>query len=158
MASETDQILLVVDEPIVNESKSHSGMESDILMTPSSFNMVAAKMADKATHEMVDYWKKMTVIKADHKAYHSFGWLNGGLESSVPIVEYLIEDDTIVVCFESHLSVVLGPLPSKFLVAVMSHLWCELIHFNPNTIATLSCISIRTPSLPLACKHLGPGR
>jgi hypothetical protein len=62
MASETDQILLVIDEPIVNESKSHFGMESDVLTTSSSFNMVAAKMADKTTHEMVDYWKKMTII------------------------------------------------------------------------------------------------
>jgi hypothetical protein len=32
----------------------------------------------------------------------------------------------------------LGLLPRKFLVAVMSHLGCELVHLNPNVIAALS--------------------
>jgi hypothetical protein len=54
MAGETDQTLNVADEPIVNESKSDSGMESDVLVMSSS-NMAAAKMADKTTPEMVDY-------------------------------------------------------------------------------------------------------
>jgi hypothetical protein len=39
----------------------------------SSFNMVAAKMANKTTPEMVDYSKKMTITKADRKDYHCFG-------------------------------------------------------------------------------------
>jgi hypothetical protein len=108
MAGETDQILCVIDEPIVNESKSDYGMESDVLAASSSSNMAAAKMTDKTTPEMVDYWKKKTITKADHQAYHSFGWLNGGLESSVPIMEYSIVDDTTVVCFESHLVAGLG--------------------------------------------------
>jgi hypothetical protein len=54
MASETDQTLRVTDEPIVNKSKSDSGMESDVLLTSSS-NMAAAKMANKTTSEMADY-------------------------------------------------------------------------------------------------------
>jgi hypothetical protein len=52
---ETDQTLRVTDEPIINESKSDSGMESDVLAASSSSNMAAAKMADKTTLEMVDY-------------------------------------------------------------------------------------------------------
>jgi hypothetical protein len=44
-----------------------------------------------------------------------------------------------VVCFESHLVVGLGLPPSKFLVVIMNFLRCELVHFNLNAIATLSC-------------------
>jgi hypothetical protein len=80
--------------------------------------------------------------KADHKGYHSFVWLNGGLESSVPIVEYPTVDGTTVVCFESHLVVGLGLPPSKFLVAMMSHLGCEMVHFNMNAITTLRCFTM----------------
>jgi hypothetical protein len=104
MASKTDQTLRVIDKPIVNESKSDSGTESDIsAAVSSSSNMATTKMVEKTTPEMVDYWKKTTVTEADHKAYHSFGWLNGGLEYSVLIVEYPIVDDITMVCFESHL-------------------------------------------------------
>jgi hypothetical protein len=42
-----------------------------------------------------------------------------------------------VVCFEPHLVAGLGLPPSKFLVAVMSHLGYELVHFNLNTITAL---------------------
>jgi hypothetical protein len=50
--------------------------------------------------------------------------------------------DTTVVCFESHLVAGLGPPHIKFLVAVMSHPGCEVVHFNPNTIAALSCFTM----------------
>jgi hypothetical protein len=75
-------------------------------------------------------------------AYYSFSWLNGGLESSVPIVEYSTVDSTTVVCFESHLVAGLGLPPNKFLLAVMSHLGCELVHFNMTAIAALSCFTM----------------
>jgi hypothetical protein len=139
MAGETDRILRVADEAIINESKSDFGTKSDVPTMSSSSNMAVANMADKTTPELVNYWKRMTVTEADRKAYNSFDWLNGGLKSSVPIVEYLTVDGTNVVCFESHLVPGLGLLPSKFLVAVMTHLGCELVHFNPNVIAALSC-------------------
>jgi hypothetical protein len=87
---------------------------------------------------MVDYWKKTMITKVDRQACYSFGWLNGGLESSVHTVEYPIVDGTTVVCFESHLVAGLGLPPSKFLVAVISHLGCELVHFNPSVIVALS--------------------
>jgi hypothetical protein len=140
MAGETDRILRVVDEPIINESKSDFRTESDVLASSSSSNMATAKMADKTTPEMVDYWKKKTVTEADRMAYHSFGWLNGGLESSVNIMEY--PQCTTMLCFKSHLVDGLGLPPSKFLVGVMSHLGCELVHFNPNIMAALICFTM----------------
>jgi hypothetical protein len=142
MASEADQTPHVVYEPIVNENKSDSETESNVSATSSSSNVAATKMAKKAIPDMVDYWKKATVTKTSRHAYHSFGWLNGGLESTVPTVEYPTVDVTTVVCFESHLVAGLGVLPSKFLVAVMSHLHCELVHFNPNVITALSCFTM----------------
>jgi hypothetical protein len=84
----------------------------------------------------------MTVTEANRKAYDSFSWLNGGLESSVPIVEYPTVDGTTVVCLESHLVARLGLPPSKFLVAVMSHLGYELVHFNLNVIVALNCFTV----------------
>jgi hypothetical protein len=60
MASEADQIPRVTDKPIINDGKSDSEMESDVRTTSSS-NVAAAKMVDKTTPEMVDYWKKMTL-------------------------------------------------------------------------------------------------
>jgi hypothetical protein len=96
-------------------------------------NTAAAKMVDDTIPSMFDYWNKLMITEADRKAYHSFDWLTNGLESIVPIVEC-----PMVVWFESHLIARLGLPPSKFLVAVMSFLRCELIHLNLNAIATLS--------------------
>jgi hypothetical protein len=139
MAGEADQNPCVADKPVVNENKSDSEMESGVPVASSSSNVAVVKMAEKTILEMVDYWKMTTVTETDRQAYHSFGWLNGGLESTVSTVEYPVLDNTTMVCFESHLVAGLGLPPSKFLVAVMSHLGCELIHFNPNAIAALSC-------------------
>jgi hypothetical protein len=88
MASEADQILCVTDEPVVNDSKGDFEMESNIPVTSSSSNVAPAKMADKTTPKMADYWKKTTITEADHQDYHSFSRLNGGMESSVHTVEY----------------------------------------------------------------------
>jgi hypothetical protein len=89
MAGEAGQINRVTDEPVINENKSVFEMESDVPATSSS-NVAAAKMAQKTTPEMVDYSKKMTITEANRQAYHSFGWLNGGLESSIPTVDLII--------------------------------------------------------------------
>jgi hypothetical protein len=78
------------------------------------------------------------VTKADHSAYHVAGWLLSGLESFIPDLEFPIVDNTVVVCFESHLAVGLGLPPSKFLISVLNFLRCELVHLNPNAIAALS--------------------
>jgi hypothetical protein len=51
-------------------------------------------------------------------------------------------DDTMMVCFKSHLIARLGLPPSKFLVVVMGFLGCELVHLNPNAITALSCFTM----------------
>jgi hypothetical protein len=53
-------------------------------------------------------------------------------------LDFLTIDHTHIVCFESHLMGGLGLPASKFLVAILGYLGCELIHLNPNAIATLS--------------------
>jgi hypothetical protein len=55
MASEADQVLHAADEPVIDENKSTSGVESDNSMTSSSSNVAAVKMANKTTPEMSDY-------------------------------------------------------------------------------------------------------
>jgi hypothetical protein len=87
-------------------------------------------MEEKIIPKMVNYWKKTTVTKTDRQAYHSFGWLNGELESTVPTVEYPTVDDPTMVCFESHLVARLWLPPSKFLVAVMSQARYEKVVFS----------------------------
>jgi hypothetical protein len=55
MASEANQILRVADEPVVDESKSNSGMESGSPAASTSSNTSAAKIADKTIPDMSDY-------------------------------------------------------------------------------------------------------
>jgi hypothetical protein len=142
MASEADQILHAADEPVVDESKSNSRTESDSPVVSTSCNAAAAKIVDKTTPDMSDYWKKLMITEADRQAYHSTSWLTGILESSVSEVDVPTVDGSTVVCFESHLVARLGLRPSKFFVAIMNFLGCELVHFNLNVIATLSYFTV----------------
>jgi hypothetical protein len=59
------------------------------------------------------------------------------LEVDVPIVYY-----STTICFESYFIVGLGLPPNKFLSSIMNFLDCELVHFNPNIIAALSCFAM----------------
>jgi hypothetical protein len=129
MAGEADQIPHATNEPVVNESKSEAGVESDSPTASTSSNVAAVKIADKIT-------------EADHQAYHSAGWLTGGLESLVSEVDVPIVDGSTVVYFECHLVAGLGLPPSKFLVTIMNFLGCELVHFNLNAITALSCFTM----------------
>jgi hypothetical protein len=113
-------------------------VESDDLAASSSSNIIVVKMVNKTTLEMPDYWKKLIVTEADRSAYHATNWLGGRLVSLVPTVEVPTVDNTIVVCFESHLVAGLGLNPSKFLVAITNFLGCELVHLNLNAIAAPS--------------------
>jgi hypothetical protein len=142
MAGEVYQTPRVANELIVDTRQCDSRTESDVAVASFSSNVAVVKMVEKAISEVVNYWKKTTVTETNWQVYHSFGWLNGGMESTVPTVEHPTVDNINVVCFESHLVVGLGLPPSKFLIAVMSHLGCELIHFNPNDIAALSCFTM----------------
>jgi hypothetical protein len=165
MADEADQTLNIPGEPIVDENKSAFAVESDVPAASSSSNMVVAKMADKTIPKMSDYWKKSTITEAGCLAYHSIGWLSGGLESLVPEVNIPTVDDSIVFCFESHLVAMLGLPPSKFLIAIMNFLGCELFHLNLNAIAALSCFTMLcecclgiTPDISLSWYFYSPTR
>jgi hypothetical protein len=142
MASEADQAHHVVDKLAADEGRSNSRTESDVPVTSSSATMATIKIADKTILDMSDYWKKSMITEADRKAYHSFGWLNDSLESSISEVIITTVDGSTIVYFESHLITGLDLPPSKFLVAVMNFLGCELVHLNPNSIAALSCFTM----------------
>jgi hypothetical protein len=66
----------------------------------------------------------------------------GNLISSILEVDIPTTHGSTVVCFESHLVAGLGLSSSKFLVAIMNFLGCELVHFNPNAITALSCFTM----------------
>jgi hypothetical protein len=54
MASETDQTLPVHSEPIADNTKSASGVESDILAASSSSNAATVKIENKTIPDMSD--------------------------------------------------------------------------------------------------------
>jgi hypothetical protein len=79
---------------------------------------------------------------ANRQPYHDLKWLSGNLISSIPEADIPSTHSSTVVCFESHLVAGFGLPPSKFLIAIMNFLGCELVHFNPNAIAALSCFTM----------------
>jgi hypothetical protein len=70
------------------------------------------------------------MTKAYLDAYHTVGWLPGGVISSTTDLEFLTIDKTIIICSESHLMAGLGLPPSKFLVFILNYHRCELVHLN----------------------------
>jgi hypothetical protein len=82
------------------------------------------------------------VASESDQTHLGVGWLLGGLESFIPDLEFPMQDNTIVVCFQSHLAAGLGLPPSKFLVSILNFLKCKLVHLNLNVIATLSCFTM----------------
>jgi hypothetical protein len=142
MAGEADQTLHATGEIIIDDTKTASRVESNILAASSSSNAAIEKMANKDTPMLSDYWKKSTVTEADRSAYHTTGWVGGALESFSPEVDIPTVDNSTVVYFESHLIARLGLPPSKSLVSIMNFLRCELVHLNPNAIAALCCFTM----------------
>jgi hypothetical protein len=138
MAGEADQNPLITTELAGGGNKSDSRTASNISATSSSATVAAIKMANNQIPNISDYWKKTNVSKA----YHDLGWLTGNLISSIPAIDIPTTHGFIVVCFEYHLVAGLGLPPSKFLVSIMNFLGCELVHFNPNVIAALSCFML----------------
>jgi hypothetical protein len=69
-------------------------------------------------------------------------WLPGCLLCTATTLEFPTIDHTNIVCFESHLIYGLGLPPSKFLVAILNYLGCELIHLHLNAITALSYFSM----------------
>jgi hypothetical protein len=141
MADESAQTLFVVDDTAAN-TKTFSSVESDVAAASTSSNVAIEKMAKEDVPVLTGYWKKSTVTEANRYAYHNAGWLPGGVESFIPNLEFFMVDNTNVVYFESHLIAGLGLPPSKFIISILNFLRCELIHLNPNTIATLNCFTM----------------
>jgi hypothetical protein len=99
-------------------------------------------MADRKILEMSDFFKKTIVTEEERLAYHRFGWLTGNLISMIPEVNVPPVHDSTTICFESFLIVGLGLPSSKFLSSMMNFLGYELVYFNPNAIAALSCFTM----------------
>jgi hypothetical protein len=117
-------------------------VESVAQVTSSSPTLAATKMADRKIPEMRDFFKKTTVTKEERLAYHRFGWLTGNLISTMPEVDIPIVHDSTTISFESYLITGLGLPPRNFLSSIMNFLGCELVNFNPNAIAALSCFAM----------------
>jgi hypothetical protein len=142
MVAETTHDLPIADTPTSDDAQSNSGVESVALVTSSSPTLAATKMADRKALEMSDFFKKTTIIDKGHLAYHNFGWLTGNLISMIPEVDIPTIHDSTTIYFESYLIAGLGLPSSKFLSSIMNFLGCELVHFNPNTIAALNYFTI----------------
>jgi hypothetical protein len=98
----------------------------------------ATKMAEGETLELTDFFKKMTVIEDDHRAYHDHGWLTGNLVSFILEVDVPTVEGSTILCFESQLPAGVGLPPSKFLSSIMNYLKCSLVHLNTNIVSALS--------------------
>jgi hypothetical protein len=131
MASEANQTLLATGDAAAFDSKVASGVESDVAPTSSSSNAAMRAIAKKIIPTLHDYWKKLTVTKADRAAYHTADWLPGEVVSSIFDLEFPTVDNTSIVCFESHLIARLSLPPRKFLVLILNFLRCDLIHLHP---------------------------
>jgi hypothetical protein len=104
----------------------------------SSLTRGASLMAKGEIPELMDFFKKTTVIKEERQAFHDRGWLTGNVISTIPEVDVPTIHGSTILCFESHLLAGLGLPPSKFLVAIVNYLGCSLVHFKANALAVLS--------------------
>jgi hypothetical protein len=139
MAVKTAHDLPTVDTPADDDARSDSGAESIASTTSSSPTLAVTKMVDRKVPKMSDFFKKTIVTEEEHLAYHSFGWLTGNLIFMILEVDVPTVHDSTTICFESCLLTGLGLSPSKFLSSIINFLGCELVHFNPDAITTLSC-------------------
>jgi hypothetical protein len=142
MAVKTAHYLPITDAPTGDDTQSDSRAESIALATSSSPTLVATKMADRKVPKMSDFFKKTIVTEEECLPYHNFGWLTGNLIFMIPEVDGPTVHDSTTICFESYLTTGLGLPPNKFLSSIMNFLVYELVHFNPNDIAALSCFEM----------------
>jgi hypothetical protein len=127
----------VANPPTEEDTGNDSGVES-IAATTSSPTRGTAPMANGEIPELPDFFKKTSITDNECQAYHECGWLTGNIISSIPEVDVPAIEDSTVICFELHLIIGLGLLPSMFFVIIMGYLNCELFQFNPSAIFTLS--------------------
>jgi hypothetical protein len=142
MVAETAHDLPITDKPVAANAQSDSGVESVALVTSSSPILAATKMADRKVPEMSGFFKKTTVTEEERLDYHMFDWLTSNLISMILEVDAPTVHDSTTICFESYLIARLGLPSSKFHSSIMNFLNYELVHFNPNAIAALSCFAM----------------
>jgi hypothetical protein len=142
MVVETAHDLPIANVPTGDDAQSDSGAKSIAPATSSSPTLAATKMVDRKVLEMIDFFKKTIVTEEEHLAYHNFSWVTGNLISMIPEVDIHTVHDSTTIHFEPYLIAGLGLPPSKFLSSIMNFLGCELVHFNHNTIAALSCFAM----------------
>jgi hypothetical protein len=139
MAVKSAHDLPITDKPAGDDAQSDSGVGSATPATSTSPTLVDTKMVDRQVPAMSDFFKKTTVTEEERLAYHRFSWLTDNLLSTIPKLDVSTFHDSTIVCFESYLVAGLGLPPNKFLSFIMNFLGCELVHFNSNAIAALSC-------------------
>jgi hypothetical protein len=142
MTDETDQISNAASDTAASDSHSGAAVESKIAFASSSSNVVIWAMAKKEVPKLFEYWKAPIITEEDLTAFHGTRGLPGVVLCSTTPLEFRTIDRTVIVCFESHLICGLSLPPRKFLVSILNSLECELVHLNPNAIATLKCFSM----------------
>jgi hypothetical protein len=105
--------LLTIEKLFDDSTKSDSEVES-VAPTTSSPTPVVIMMADGKIPKMSDFFKKTTITKEEHKAYHDLGRLPGNLISTIPEVDVPTVHDSSMICFESHLITGLGVIPGFY--------------------------------------------
>jgi hypothetical protein len=84
-----------------DDSGHDSGTESTVTAASSSPTRGTAKMVEGEILELTNFFKKMTVTKDDHRAYHDRGWLTGNLASFIPVVDVPTVECSTILCFKS---------------------------------------------------------
>jgi hypothetical protein len=138
MATDSSINLLPTNPSLDDDAGDDSRAESMTMTNSSSPTHGAALMAKGEIPELTCFFKGTNISEEELQAYHSRGWLNGNVLSSILEVDAPTIAGSTVLCFESHLLTGLGLPPSKFLVAIMNYLSCSLVHFNANVITALS--------------------
>jgi hypothetical protein len=130
------------DEIQVAGATSAAAARSESPLSTYSPTKADQTMAEIKIPNLYAYWKAPTVDEDDITNFPVVGWLPGGLVCSPTSLEFPTIDLTNIVYFELHLMCGLSRPPSKFLVAILNYLGCELIHLHPNAIVVLSCFSM----------------
>jgi hypothetical protein len=148
-----------------DDSGHNSGTERTTMVSSSSATRGATKMAEGEIPELTNFFKKMTVIEDDRRAYHDRGWLTGNLVSFIPEVDVPTIEGSTILCFESQLVAGLGLPPSKSLSSIMNYLKCSLVHLNTNVVSTLSSFLMMCecwigipPDTSFFCYYYSPAR
>jgi hypothetical protein len=129
---------LIASSANADDSGHDSRTESTAMVASSSPTRGATKMVEGKIPELTDFFKKTTVTKNDHRAYHDRGWLIDNLVSFIPEVDVPTVEGSTILCFESQLAAGLGLHPSKFLSSIMNYLKCSLVHLNTNVGSALN--------------------